>query len=228
MLQKKGWQGWHVWPAPFPYSSSLARCFLQWNPHLPAPPPSADDAGRSRMHSRMLRAPLLARIHEVLPLLCPVCAGEPRIIFFVTLESTLLHLDLPHPPPRISPARSGSLTAPPGRPPPSTSPARRLLARAEPTSHPASSRRRGPWDRRSMAGLAHLCLVLPEGDGPRPEATRGRENPVEPPPAVRPGRGSRSRRIGSGGFASARSSPGGFRGRRALLPGYSRRGSSSG
>ncbi len=61
------------------------------------------------MPSRMLWAQLLARIYEVLPLLCPVCGGEMRIISFITLPSTvqriLLHLDLPHRPPRVSPAR---------------------------------------------------------------------------------------------------------------------------
>jgi len=45
----------------------------------------------------------------VLPLLCPVCGGEMRITSFITRPSTveriLLHLDLPHPPRRVSPAR---------------------------------------------------------------------------------------------------------------------------
>jgi hypothetical protein len=44
-----------------------------------------------------------------MPLLCPVCGGEMRIISFITLPSTtrciLLHLHLPHRPPRVSPAR---------------------------------------------------------------------------------------------------------------------------
>jgi hypothetical protein len=54
-------------------------------------------------------AEALARIYDVLPLLCPACGGEMRIITFITLPSTvqdiLLHLDLPHRPPRVSPAR---------------------------------------------------------------------------------------------------------------------------
>ncbi len=62
---------------------------------------------RSRS-SRMLWAQFLARIYEVLPLLCPACGGEMRIISFITLPSTvqdiLLHLDLPLRPPRVSPA----------------------------------------------------------------------------------------------------------------------------
>ncbi len=79
-----------------------------------APPDRSDEpvptglTPRSRS-SRMLWAQLLARIYEVLPLLCPACGGEMRIISFITLPSTvqdiLLHLDLPHRPPRVSPAR---------------------------------------------------------------------------------------------------------------------------
>jgi len=53
---------------------------------------------------------ILARIYEVLPLLCPACQGEMRIISFITLPSTveriLLHLSLPHEPPRLSSARA--------------------------------------------------------------------------------------------------------------------------
>jgi len=59
--------------------------------------------------SRILWAQLLERIFEVLPLLCPACGGEMRIISLITLpstvERTLLHLDLPHRPPRVSAAR---------------------------------------------------------------------------------------------------------------------------
>jgi hypothetical protein len=68
----------------------------------------APDA-KALARSRMLWAQLLARIYEVLPLLCPVCGGEMKVISFITLPSTveriLLHLDLPHRPPRVSPAR---------------------------------------------------------------------------------------------------------------------------
>lgn len=70
---------------------------------------------RSRS-SRVLWAQIIARIYEVLPLLCPGAprvawsGGEMRIISFITLPSTvqaiLLHLDLPHRPPRVSPARA--------------------------------------------------------------------------------------------------------------------------
>ena len=57
----------------------------------------------------MLWAQLVARIYEVLPLLCPACGGDMKIISFITMPSAveriLLHLDLPHRPPRVSPAR---------------------------------------------------------------------------------------------------------------------------
>lgn len=52
---------------------------------------------------------LLARIYEVLPLLCPACGGQMRILAFLTdppvVTAILLHLELPHKPPPISPAR---------------------------------------------------------------------------------------------------------------------------
>jgi hypothetical protein len=54
-------------------------------------------------------AQLLARIYEVFPLRCPDCGSDMRILAFLTdPEPTgpiLRHLDLPHTPPRLSPAR---------------------------------------------------------------------------------------------------------------------------
>ena len=82
--------------------------------HLVPPPDRSDEPGPTgttprSTSSRMHWAQLLARIYEVLPLLCPACGGEMRIISFITLPATvqsiLLHLDLPHRPPRVSPAR---------------------------------------------------------------------------------------------------------------------------
>ena len=61
-------------------------------PHPVAPQDRSDEPSstgatpRSRS-GRMLWAQLLARIYEVLPLLCPACGGEMRIISFVTLPS---------------------------------------------------------------------------------------------------------------------------------------------
>ena len=59
--------------------------------------------------ARIRWAVLLARIYEVLPLLCPACGGPMRIVSFITdpivVVAILEHLDLPHTPPPISPAR---------------------------------------------------------------------------------------------------------------------------
>lgn len=69
-----------------------------------------DGPGPSPRRSARIRwAQLLARIYEVLPLLCPSCGGQMRILAFLTdppvVSAILLHLDLPHRPPRVAPAR---------------------------------------------------------------------------------------------------------------------------
>ena len=52
---------------------------------------------------------LLARIYEVFPLRCPECGSTMRILAFLTdpgpTGAILRHLELPHTPPRLSPAR---------------------------------------------------------------------------------------------------------------------------
>jgi hypothetical protein len=92
-------------PSPHPASRPVAPPGLSRQ----AGPSGSQAASPRSRSSRMLWAQLLTRIYEVLPLLCPVCGGEMRIISFITLPSTvqdiLLHLDLPHRPPRVSPAR---------------------------------------------------------------------------------------------------------------------------
>ncbi len=59
--------------------------------------------------ARIRWAVLLARIYGVLPLLCPGCGGQMRILAFLTdppvVSAILLHLDFPHKPPPLSPAR---------------------------------------------------------------------------------------------------------------------------
>lgn len=56
---------------------------------------------------------LLARIYEVLPLLCPTCGGEMKIIDFITegavIREILGHLGEPTSPPRLMPARGPPL-----------------------------------------------------------------------------------------------------------------------
>jgi hypothetical protein len=76
---------------------------------LPAPSPAADRDLAPRS-VRIAWALLLARIYEVLPLLCPACGGEMRILAFLTdppvVKGILLHLGLPQRPPSLSPARA--------------------------------------------------------------------------------------------------------------------------
>jgi hypothetical protein len=68
---------------------------------------------RSSRARRIRWAQLLARVFEVLPLLCPACGGSIRIISFLTdppvVRAILLHLDLPHSPPLFAPARGPPL-----------------------------------------------------------------------------------------------------------------------
>ena len=76
----------------------------------PRPPLSLDaEPARPTNPARVLWAVLLARIYEVLPLLCPACGGPMRIVSFITdppgVIAILQHLELPHTPPPISPAR---------------------------------------------------------------------------------------------------------------------------
>ena len=71
------------------------------------------DAPPHRAASHYLWAMLLARIYETLPLVCPLCGAQMRIIAFITDASTvrkiLDHLGEPAQPPRISPARGPQL-----------------------------------------------------------------------------------------------------------------------
>jgi hypothetical protein len=70
---------------------------------------SLDEPPRTASSARIRWAVLLARIYEVLPLLCPACGGSMRILAFLTdppvVSAILLHLDLPHRPPPLAPAR---------------------------------------------------------------------------------------------------------------------------
>jgi len=67
------------------------------------------DEPRSPSPARIRWAVLLARIYEVLPLLCPACGGSMKVLAFITdppvLSAILVHLDLPNRPPPLAPAR---------------------------------------------------------------------------------------------------------------------------
>ena len=74
-----------------------------------APSRAAPTTSSRRSSSRIPWARLLARIYEVLPLLRVSCGGEMKVLSFLTepatVQAILVHLDLPHRPPRLSPAR---------------------------------------------------------------------------------------------------------------------------
>ena len=74
-----------------------------------SPSPAAEPAPAPASPARIRWAVLLARIYNVLPLLCPACGAEMRILAFLTdppvVSAILLHLDLPLGPPPLSPAR---------------------------------------------------------------------------------------------------------------------------
>ncbi len=71
------------------------------------PQPAAEPAYRRA--ARYAWALLLARIYEVLPLVCPNCGGAMRIIAFITdgptVRDILVHLGEPIAPPTVAPAR---------------------------------------------------------------------------------------------------------------------------
>jgi hypothetical protein len=96
---------------PVPEEAGLSRPSEFPGSAATRPASTPTPAGRGLLGSlRMSWAQLLARIYEVLPLLCPACGGEMKVISFITDPSTvqtiLLHLELPHRPPRVSPARA--------------------------------------------------------------------------------------------------------------------------
>ncbi|MFC2173218.1 transposase [Acidobacteriota bacterium] len=79
------------------------------------PPEPADPHGRDpepafpSRASRLSWAMLLARIYEILPLLCPRCSHPMDILSFITqpvlIDRILTHLDEPVEPPPVAPAR---------------------------------------------------------------------------------------------------------------------------
>ena len=67
----------------------------------------------SKRPAHYLWAVLMARIYEMLPLLCPLCGGQMRIIAFITqsadIRQILEHIGAETKPPRITPARGPPL-----------------------------------------------------------------------------------------------------------------------
>jgi hypothetical protein len=83
---------------------------------VPAPPatppakPPAEAEPKRTSPAAYLWAALLARIYAVLPLICPVCGSEMRLIAAVAerepVRRMLRHIDEPALPTPVSPARS--------------------------------------------------------------------------------------------------------------------------
>jgi hypothetical protein len=80
---------------------------------VPNTPAEVADEPPHRRAARYVWALLLARIYEVLPLVCPKCGGEMRIIAFITegpvIREILGHLGEPTSAPRLAPARGPPL-----------------------------------------------------------------------------------------------------------------------
>lgn len=80
-------------------------------PHLPDETTTDDPPHRKA--ARYVWAMLLARIYEVLPLVCPKCGGEMKIIAFINeplvIREILGHLGEPTAPPSLNPARGPPL-----------------------------------------------------------------------------------------------------------------------
>jgi hypothetical protein len=78
-----------------------------------AMPPTPEPALPKRSPAHYLWAVLIARIYEVLPLLCPLCGGQMRLIAFITegtqIRRILDHIGVDSEPPHISPARGPPL-----------------------------------------------------------------------------------------------------------------------
>ena len=73
---------------------------------------TAAPSGTPSRPSEYTWALLLARIHDVLPLVCPRSGGEMRIIAFIiagAVRNLLTHIGEPTSPPRLMPARAPPL-----------------------------------------------------------------------------------------------------------------------
>jgi hypothetical protein len=78
-----------------------------------AAPPTPEPAAPPKRPAHYLWAVLIARIYEVLPLLCPNCGGQMRLIAFIThsadIRQILDHIGADSEPPHMAPARGPPL-----------------------------------------------------------------------------------------------------------------------
>ena len=93
--------------------TALAAVALIAPPPAPATDAAATEQAPHRAAARYLWAMLLSRIYEALPLSCPICHAQMRIIAFINDASTvgkiLDHIGESPQPPRIAPARGPPL-----------------------------------------------------------------------------------------------------------------------
>jgi hypothetical protein len=82
-------------------------------PGLLLQPAQPEPVSPKRAPSHYLWAVLIARIYEVLPLLCPLCGGQMRLIAFITngaeVRKILQHIGVDCEAPHITPARGPPL-----------------------------------------------------------------------------------------------------------------------
>ncbi len=75
--------------------------------------PPLPESAQPKRAAHYLWAVLIARIYEVLPLLCPMCGGQMRLIAFIThsadIRQILDHIGVQPEPPRIASARGPPL-----------------------------------------------------------------------------------------------------------------------
>jgi hypothetical protein len=79
----------------------------------PLPQPAQTEVLPKHSPARYLWAVLIARIYEVFPLRCPLCAGQMRLIAFITdgaqIRKIVEHIGVDFVPPHIAPARGPPL-----------------------------------------------------------------------------------------------------------------------
>jgi hypothetical protein len=100
-------------PAAQAATATMSEGLLGLVPTVQTAPPMPEPAQPKRAPAHYLWAVLIARIYEVFPLLCPICAGQMRIIAFIThsadIHRILVSLGVESEPPCIAPARGPPL-----------------------------------------------------------------------------------------------------------------------
>ena len=90
--------------------ADLLNCVLRIFQGPVADEDPSEAGSQTPSYAASLWAMLVARIHEVLTLVCPQCGGELKIVAFLTeadpIQRILIYIGEPATPPRIAPARA--------------------------------------------------------------------------------------------------------------------------